>query len=175
MDNLGGYSAITYLECFESATMAKRHVGIRLREFAQHRIEPCLRADLLNHRAKWTRSLILSSGPLHSRQLVSAKIGYEHGIHRVIVGKRTVHHLVGDAPTAAELHSPDIHLVHLGRVNPPVRLLNEKTLDATPAQIGGEGEPDRSSADDQHGCFTHRNHSRFSLFVTKSCRKRDLT
>ena len=30
MENLGRYSAITYLECFEPATMAKCHVRIRL-------------------------------------------------------------------------------------------------------------------------------------------------
>ena len=97
---------------------------------------------------------MFSGGPLHSRQLVSSEAGYKYGIHRMIVGKRTVHHLVGDTPAAAELHGPDIHFLHLGRSDPPVRLLDEKTLDATPAQIGGEGEPDRSPASNQHRCFT---------------------
>ena len=114
---------------------------------------------------------MLFGGPLHSRQLVSTEAGYEHGIHRMIVGKRTVHHLVGDAPAAAEFHGPEVHLVHLGRVDPAVRLLDEDALDATPAEIGGEGEPDGSPADNQHRCFKHRSHSRFSLFLTKSCRK----
>ena len=90
---------------------------------------------------------MLPGGPLHSRQLVSAETGYKYGIHRMIVGKRTVHHLVGDPPTAAELHGPEVHLIHLRRVDPAVRLLDEDALDATPAEIGGEGEPDRSPAD----------------------------
>ena len=34
MNNFGGYSALMNFECFEPATMAKRHVGIRLREVA---------------------------------------------------------------------------------------------------------------------------------------------
>ena len=91
---------------------------------------------------------MLFGGPLHSRQLVSAETGYEHGIHRMIVGKRTVYDAVSVAPTAAELHGPDIHLIHLGRVDPSIRLLNQDALDTTPSQIGGESEPDRAPADD---------------------------
>jgi hypothetical protein len=89
----------------------------------------------------------------------------------MIVGKRAVYYLVGDAPTAAKFHGPDIHFVHLGRVDPAVRLLDQDTLDSAPAQIGGESKPDRSPADDQHRCFMHSNHSQVSLFLTKSCRK----
>jgi hypothetical protein len=32
-------------------------------------------------------------------------------------------------------------------------LLNEDALNATPAQIGSEGKPDQSPANNQHRCF----------------------
>jgi hypothetical protein len=53
----------------------------------------------------------------------------------MIYGQRTVHHPIGVAPAAAELHGPDIYLIQLARMDLPVGLLDENTLDAMPVKI----------------------------------------
>src|SRR5262245_33449495 len=87
-------------------------------------------------------------------EFVAGKARHEDDVQRPVGGGRTVEHLVGDAPATAEFHRPRVDLVHLRRRDRAVGLLDEFTADATPAEVAGEGEPDRPAADDQNGDVT---------------------
>src|SRR5262245_23965086 len=87
-------------------------------------------------------------------ELVAGKARHEDDVQRPVGGERTVEHLIGDAPAAAELHRPRVDLVHLRRRDRAVGLLDQLAANATPAEIAGEGEPDRPAADDQNGDVT---------------------
>ncbi len=64
-------------------------------------------------------------------------------------------HVVRDGPPAAELHGADIHLVHLGGNDRAIALLDQRACDSAPAQLAGEREPDRSTADDEDRGLIH--------------------
>ncbi len=46
-----------------------------------------------------------------------------------------------------------LNLEHLGRQELVLALLDQQGTDAAPAEIGGERQPDRAGADDQHRRF----------------------
>jgi hypothetical protein len=81
---------------------------------------------------------------------VIGKAGHEHNVERMIGGKRTIAHRIGNAPAPAELHGANIDLVHFRRGDDAVALLNQLTGDAAPAEFVRKREPDRTAADDQH-------------------------
>jgi hypothetical protein len=56
----------------------------------------------------------------------------------------------GNAELAAELHGADAHFEHLRRAEPVLVALDQHRRDAAPAEIGGERQADRATADDQH-------------------------
>ena len=73
----------------------------------------------------------------------------------MILRERTVVNFVCDTPTAAELHRPYVHLVHLWSDDLTVRLLNEEAADAAPSKLTCERQADRATANDQDRNFSH--------------------
>src|SRR5262249_1271834 len=74
------------------------------------------------------------------------------------------------APTPAELHGADADQVHARLVDRAVGLLDQQAFDAAPAEIAGEREADRASADDEDGCggFVRHSHPIASLRAKRS-------
>src|SRR5262245_27530244 len=93
--------------------------------------------------------------PRHTRELVARQRRHKRDIKRVIARKRAGKDIVRYSPTPAELHRPDIHFVHFRRDNPAVALLDQRTRYAAPAELPREGEPDRSTTDDQNRGAPH--------------------
>ena len=92
--------------------------------------------------------------PPHARQFVAGKAGDKDHVERMIVGKRTMAHGIGDAPAPAEFHGAGIDLVHFRRGDRAVALLDEFAANSAPAKLGPKRQSDRSTADDQHGHIT---------------------
>ena len=100
-------------------------------------------------------------------ELITREAGHEGHVERIVRRKRTGVDVIGDAPPPAELHRPDIHLVHLGRDDAAVALLDELAGDAAPAKLGGERKADRPAADDQYGNSLHSFHGRSASQMVK--------
>jgi hypothetical protein len=159
IDEVGNDAVAGVLERFEPGAMAKPHAGRGLRQRAQHRVEPHLRTGLQPHRAVAFRRLPRARGSRHAADLVAVKARHEHHVKRIVGGERAVQHLVGDAPAPAELHRADVDLVHLGRGDRAVGLLDQLAADAAPAEVGRECEAHRPAADDKNGNCAHSKHS----------------
>ena len=152
---LGRYAAVGLLECFKPGAIAQCDRRVRTRKLLQDRIEPKLRPDLQAFGALAFGFLLRARRPPHARQLMAAQARNKHNVERVFGGEWTIAHRRGNAPTPAKLHGPDVDLIHLRRANNAVALLHQVAGDAAPAEFGGEREPDRSAADDQHLNVTH--------------------
>jgi len=136
--NLGGDAVARLREGLQPVPVLDREAGKRAGQFQQQRIEPDLRAGLQPVRARRLRRLVVARWAHHAAELVTEQAGDEHRVERMIAGKRTIHHRVGDAPATAELHRPGIHLVHLRRDDRAVALLDEGAGNAAPAELGRE-------------------------------------
>jgi hypothetical protein len=94
--------------------------------------------------------------PRHPAELVAREAGHECHVERIVRGKRALVHRLRDAPPPAELHRPDIHLVHFRGGNRAVALLNQRTGYASPAELSRKGEPDWTTTDNQDRGTLHQ-------------------
>ena len=95
--NLGGDAVARLREGLQPVPVLDREAGKRAGQFQQQRIEPDLRAGLQPVRARRLRRLVVARWAHHAAELVTEQAGDEHRVERMIAGKRTIHHRVGDA------------------------------------------------------------------------------
>ena len=126
IDDLRGHAAFGFLERFEPRSVAQAHMRKGAREALQDRVEPHLRAHLQPHRAVAFRLLAHARRARHAAELVAREARHEGDVERIVRRKRTSMDGVGDAPAPAELHGADVHLVHLGRDDGAVALLDQR-------------------------------------------------
>src|SRR5262249_50266247 len=138
VDDRGAYTVLQDIERFERRPIILGDVCKRACKALEYRVEPHLRANLEPHRAVRLDLLTHARRPRHTRQLMTRQGGHERDVERVVRRKRTGKHIIRDAPTPAELHGPDVHLVHLRRGNGAVTLLDERTRNTAPAELACE-------------------------------------
>src|SRR5262245_17142898 len=155
IDDVGADAVLQDFKGFQSCQIVEIDVRERAGEALQYRVEPHLRANLEPHRAVRLSLLAPARWPRHTRELVARQRRHECDIKRVIARKRAGKYILRYAPTPAELHRPDVHFVHFRRDNRAVALLDQRTRYAAPAELPREGEPDRSTTDDQNRGVPH--------------------
>ena len=147
------HAAFVLHEALEGHLVSQRDPRIRARAILQDRVEPGLRARPPALRAEQGISRHAERRRAHASDLVAGKIGDEGAVERPVERETPVAHLFGDAELPAELHGADAHLEHLGGAELVRVALDQHRRDAAPAEIGGEREPDRAAACDQHRGF----------------------
>ena len=137
----------------EATLVAQRDAGKAACQVAHDGIEENLIAALRALRCRRQRRRPAIGRPVDAGDLVTLKAGDVDDVERKIGRRAGVADLIGDAPTAAELHRPRIHGIGAGVKDVAVTLLDQQALDPAPTQIGGERKADRTAADDENGHF----------------------
>ena len=130
--------------------VAQRYALLRRRERAQDRIEHVLRAALAPLRAVLGRRRLADAGEALAAQFITGETGQIDVVLRVVARIGRALDRRHQAPAPAEFHGADADEVHAWLIDRAVGLLDQHAANAAPAQIAGERQPDRSTADDQY-------------------------
>src|SRR5713226_2653051 len=116
--------------------------------YLENRIEHVLRASLPSDGTLRRRFGVSWRRKGFTSELVSSKT-FKPDVFLWLVGiVGAVANLVGDAPTATELHRPRPNEIHLRLRDAAVRTFDQRAGNSTPRKIACKGKSDRASADD---------------------------
>src|SRR5262245_21656940 len=83
-------------------------------------------------------------------KLIASQAGYVDEITRVIFRPAGILYSLGDAPPAAERHRRGRELTHFRNRDAPVPLLHKDAVNTLEAELGCQGEADRTAATNQN-------------------------
>ncbi len=157
LDGMHDDVIVLVVNCLDLPAVPQRHAGKGAYVFSQDRLKEELADTVLRFRRR--PSLIQAPcrlaahggrGKMHSRQLVPRPRSEIDDVGGVCGGKTCSADTLGTAQPPEMLHRPRIRRIAFRVVGTLLgALLQEQDRDATPAEVHGECQPNRSSTDDQ--------------------------